>query len=73
MSIAAAGSAGTWEILPFPRIKKAAHRVAAHSNTPALWRRVGRDMGANRPAQPWYRQAKENEARREEWREVLAS
>ncbi len=47
--------------------------VAAFNNTPALRWRVGDRTGAKQPAQPWYRQAKEDEARREGWREVLAS
>jgi hypothetical protein len=46
--------------------------VAAFNNTPALRWRVGDRTGAKQPAQPWYRQAKEDQARREGWQEVLA-
>lgn len=51
----------------------AAFRVAACKQHPgpALARRPS--PGSKSPAQPWYRQAKENQARREGWREVLAS
>jgi len=47
--------------------------VAAFNKHPGPVACVGRHMGAKPPAQPWYRQAKEDEARREGWREVLAS
>jgi hypothetical protein len=39
--------------------------VAAFNNTPALRCRDGDRKGAKQQAQPWYRQAKENQARRE--------
>jgi len=66
------GFAGTWEILSSPRIFFGGAWVAAFKNPPALRCRVGDRTGAKQPAQPWYRQAKEDEARREGWREVLA-
>jgi hypothetical protein len=46
--------------------------VAAFNNTPALRCGASDRTGAKAPAQPWYRQAKEDQARREGWQEVLA-
>jgi hypothetical protein len=47
--------------------------VAAFNDTLALRCCVGDRTGAKQPAQPWYRQAKQNQARRDGWQEVLAS
>jgi len=41
--------------------------VAAFNNTLALRCCVGDRTGAKQPAQPWYRQAKQNQARREDY------
>ena len=63
MCIAAEGSAGTWEILPFPRTQTAACSGWPPKQHPGPARRASAVARERRdPMQPWYRLAKENEA-----------
>jgi hypothetical protein len=72
MCIATEGSAGTWEIQSSPRIIGGA-RVAGLTTHPGPAAARRQPRGSKPLTQPWYRQAKEYEARREGWPEVLAS
>ena len=66
------GSPGTWEILSSPP-EDAAVEVAAPENSWSIGFHVsGRSKRMTRRPE-WYCQAKENEARRDGWQEVVAS